>query len=237
MTAQHLSSGRCAGGWRTSRCSPRRRSRFRPEASRPPRHRRSSARAGVDGGRPRLRDQPSERTGRPGPYGSRRSRGGGPCCVVGGRLDTRPKHRAAGTAPSHWRDRPVCPGEEPDDARPNPCRASDALARRAAHGIALVGCAGAATTAPSSSPVPSPTPAASASAPNAEPMATPMPTLRTAYYLPPYGESSSCSTTTPKEPLGYKVTYEELQDGVTVQDITYPSGGYDVFGKLVIPDR
>jgi cephalosporin-C deacetylase-like acetyl esterase len=39
-----------------------------------------------------------------------------------------------------------------------------------------------------------------------------------------------------KEPLSYTVTYEEQQDGVTVQDITYPSGGGDRFGKLVIPD-
>jgi hypothetical protein len=49
--------------------------------------------------------------------------------------------------------------------------------------IALVGCAGAATTAPSPTPVPSPTPAASISAPSAEPTATPMPTLRTGYDL------------------------------------------------------
>jgi hypothetical protein len=102
--------------------------------------------------------------------------------------------------------------------------------------IALEGCAGAATTAPSLIPVASPTPAASTSAPSAEPTATPMPTLRTGYDLPPYEELVKLFDYDTTEPLGYKVTYEEPQDGVTVQDITYPSGGYDMFGKLVIPD-
>ena len=102
--------------------------------------------------------------------------------------------------------------------------------------IALAGCAGAATTAPSLAPVPSPTPVTSASSPSAEPTATPMPTLRTAFDLPPYEELVKLFDYDTEEPLGYKVTYEEQQDGVTVQDITYPSGGYSVFGKLVIPD-
>jgi cephalosporin-C deacetylase-like acetyl esterase len=85
--------------------------------------------------------------------------------------------------------------------------------------IAVTGCAGAATTAPS-----------------AEPTASPMPTLRTAYDLPPYEELVRLFDYDSKEPLDYEVTYEEQQDGVIVQDITYPSGGYGVFGKLVIPD-
>jgi cephalosporin-C deacetylase-like acetyl esterase len=102
--------------------------------------------------------------------------------------------------------------------------------------IALGGCAGAGTTVPSPTLVPSPTPAASSSAPSAEPTATPMPTLRTAFDLPPYEELVKLFDYDTTEPLGYQVTYEELQDGVTVQDITYPSGGYDMFGKLVIPD-
>ncbi len=102
--------------------------------------------------------------------------------------------------------------------------------------IALGGCAGAATTAPSPTPVPSSTPAASTSAPRAELTATPMPTLRTAYDLPSYSDLVKLFDYDTTELLGYKVTYKELQDGVTVQDITYPSGGYDVFGKLVIPD-
>jgi hypothetical protein len=101
--------------------------------------------------------------------------------------------------------------------------------------IALGGCAGAGTTVPSPTLAPSPSPAAS-TAPTAEPTATPRPTLRTAYDLPPYEELVELFDYDTKEPLGYKVTYEELQDGVTVQDVTYPSGGYDVFGKLVIPD-
>lgn len=102
--------------------------------------------------------------------------------------------------------------------------------------IALAGCAGAATTAPSPTLVPSPTPTASTSAPSAEPTATPPPTLRTAYDLPPYEELVKLFDYDSKEPLGYKVTYEERQDGVTVYDITYPSGGYDVAAKLVIPN-
>jgi pimeloyl-ACP methyl ester carboxylesterase len=63
-----------------------------------------------------------------------------------------------------------------------------------------------------------------------------MPTLRTAYDLPPYVELVKLFDYDTKEPLGYKVTYKEQQDGVTVNDITYPSGGYGVSGKLVIPD-
>ncbi len=102
--------------------------------------------------------------------------------------------------------------------------------------IALGGCAGTATTAPSPTPVASPTPAASASAPSTEPTATPMPTLRTAYDLPPYEELVKLFDYDTKEPLGYEVTYEEQQDGVTVYDITYPSGGSDVPAKLVIPN-
>jgi cephalosporin-C deacetylase-like acetyl esterase len=102
--------------------------------------------------------------------------------------------------------------------------------------IALAGCAGAATTAPSPTPVPSATPAASTSAPSAEPTATPMPTLRTGYDLPPYEELVKLFDYDAKEPLGYRVTYQEQQDGVTVSDITYPSGGYDVAAKLVIPN-
>lgn len=101
--------------------------------------------------------------------------------------------------------------------------------------IALAGCAGAATTAPSPTPVPSATPAASTTAPIAEPTATPMPTLRTAYELPPYEQLVELFDYDTKEPLSYRVTYEELQDGVTVQDITYPDGGFGVLGKLVIP--
>jgi cephalosporin-C deacetylase-like acetyl esterase len=102
--------------------------------------------------------------------------------------------------------------------------------------IALAGCAGAATTAPSPTPLPSQAPAASSSAPSAEPTATPVPTLRTAYDLPPYGELVKLFDYETQEPLTYKVTYQEPQDGVTVYDITYPSGGYGVFGKLVIPN-
>jgi cephalosporin-C deacetylase-like acetyl esterase len=102
--------------------------------------------------------------------------------------------------------------------------------------IALGGCAGAATTAPNPTPVPSPTPAASSSASSAEPTATPIPTLRTAWDLPPYGELVKLFDYDTKEPRGYKVTYQEQQDGVTVSDITYPSGGYSVSAKLVVPD-
>jgi dienelactone hydrolase len=102
--------------------------------------------------------------------------------------------------------------------------------------IALAGCAGAATTAPSLTPVPSPTPTTSTSAPSVEPTATPMPTLRTAYDLPPYEELVKLFDYDTTEPLGHKVTYEEQKDGVTVQDITYASGGYTVSAKLVIPN-
>ena len=63
-----------------------------------------------------------------------------------------------------------------------------------------------------------------------------MPTLRTGYDLPPFAELVKPFDYDTTEPLGYKVTYEELQDGVTVPDITYPSGGYGVLGELVIPD-
>jgi hypothetical protein len=102
--------------------------------------------------------------------------------------------------------------------------------------IALAGCAGAATAAPSPTSVPSPTPVASTSTPSAEPTATPMPTLRTGFDLPPYSELVKLFDYDTKEPLGYKVTYQEQQDGVTVYDIEYPSGGFGVFGKLVIPN-
>lgn len=102
--------------------------------------------------------------------------------------------------------------------------------------IALAGCAGAATTAPSPVPVPSPTPVASTSAPSAEPTATPLPTLRTAYDLPPYGELVKLFDYDTTEPLGYTVTYQERQGDATVYDIEYPSGGYSVPAKLVVPD-
>lgn len=102
--------------------------------------------------------------------------------------------------------------------------------------IALAGCAGAPTAAPSPTQVPSPTPAASTSAPSAEPTATPMPTLRTGYDLAPYEELVKLFDYDTKEPLGYKVTYEEQEDGATVYDITYASGGYSVPAKLVVPD-
>jgi len=109
--------------------------------------------------------------------------------------------------------------------------------------IALAGCAGAATTAPSPTPIPSLASAQSAApasasptADTATPTATPMPTLRTAYDLPPFGELVKLFDYDTKEQLGYKVTYKEQQEGVTVSDITYPSGGYGVFAKLVIPD-
>ena len=118
-----------------------------------------------------------------------------------------------------------------------------ALAGRAARSLgvlltvtALAGCAGAATTAPSPTPSPSPRPAASTSARSAEPTTTPMPTLRTAYDLPPYGDLVKLFDYDTKEPLGYKVTHQEQQDGVTVYDIEYPSGGYGVPAKLVIPN-
>jgi len=108
---------------------------------------------------------------------------------------------------------------------------------------ALVGCAGASTTAPSPTPIPSPAPAQSAApasasptADTATPTATPMPTLRTAYNLPPFGELVKLFDYDAKEPLGYKVTYEERREGATVSDITYESGGYKVLAKLVIPD-
>ena len=81
-------------------------------------------------------------------------------------------------------------------------------------------------------PVPSPAPVASTA-----PTATPTPTLRTAYDLPSFAELVKLFDYDTTEPLGYTVTYEEQQDGVTVRDITYPSGGYDVFGKLVDPRR
>jgi cephalosporin-C deacetylase-like acetyl esterase len=102
---------------------------------------------------------------------------------------------------------------------------------------ALAGCGQAATTTPGPTPIPSATEAAAiTSKPSVEPTATPMPTLRTAYDLPPYKELVKLFDYDTTEPLSYKVTYEELQDGVTVQDITYPNGGFGVFGKLVTPD-
>jgi hypothetical protein len=63
-----------------------------------------------------------------------------------------------------------------------------------------------------------------------------VPTLRTGYDLPSYGDLVQLFDYDTKEPLGYTVTYEEQDDGATVSDIEYPSGGYRVFGKLVIPD-
>lgn len=116
--------------------------------------------------------------------------------------------------------------------------------------IVLAGCGGATTTTPSPTPIPSPSAppsAAVAVAPSVappdesppattSPTATPEPTLRTDFVVPPYADLVKLFAYDTKEPLGYTVTYQEQVDGVTVQDITYPSGGAERFGKLVIPD-
>jgi hypothetical protein len=62
-----------------------------------------------------------------------------------------------------------------------------------------------------------------------------MPTLRTAYDVPSYSDLLKLFDYDTKEPLGYMETYQERDDGVTVSDIEYPSGGYSVLAKLVLP--
>jgi len=100
--------------------------------------------------------------------------------------------------------------------------------------IALAGCAGAATAAPSPTPVASPTPGASA-----EPTVTPMPTVRTSWDLPAFAELVKLFDYDTAEPLGYTQTEAsatEQAEGSTVCDISYQSGGYTVPAKLVMPD-
>jgi dienelactone hydrolase len=102
--------------------------------------------------------------------------------------------------------------------------------------IALAGCAGAATTAPRPTLVANQTASAGTSAPSHEPTATPLLAIRTDYDLPEYAELVKLFDYDPKEPLGYKVTHQERQEGATLEDITYRSTGYEMAGKLVIPD-
>ena len=102
--------------------------------------------------------------------------------------------------------------------------------------IALGGCAGAATTAPSPTPVPSPTPAASTSAPTRR--------------ADGHADADAADRLRPPAVRRARQAVRLRHDGAARlqghvrgaagrrdrPDITYPSGGYDVFGKLVIPD-
>jgi len=108
--------------------------------------------------------------------------------------------------------------------------------------IALAGCAGEGTTAPSPTQIPSPTPAAVPASPAAvagSPAVTPMPTVRTTWDIPPYEELVKLFAYDPTEPLGYTQTEAdstEQAEGSTVYDISYQSGGNTVPAKLVMPD-
>jgi hypothetical protein len=68
------------------------------------------------------------------------------------------------------------------------------------------------------------------------PMPSPTPQIRTDYDIPPWSDIVAMYEYDTSEPLGYKVTGKELQEGATVYDVTYRGSGPAVPAHLVMPD-